>query len=98
MRRRRAQHRIVGVALIGAAIESFAVGGIERRVEIEPRHEVRVADEGRAEGDQIGVALRNRRVGAVSVEAVIGNDDPAEAALGESLAALSWRRCFSAWS
>jgi hypothetical protein len=31
-----AEQRIVGVALIGAAIEGLTVGGIERRVENEP--------------------------------------------------------------
>src|SRR5262245_6167853 len=37
-----AQQRIVGVALVGAAIVGLAVGWRERRVEIEPSHEVRV--------------------------------------------------------
>ena len=49
--------------------------------EIEPGQEVWVADERLAEGDEIGAALRDRLIGALFIEAVIGDDDPAEAAL-----------------
>jgi len=52
-----------------------------RRVEIEPRHEVGVADERLAEGDEIGSALRDGLIGARFIEAVIGDDETAEAAL-----------------
>jgi hypothetical protein len=51
--------------LIRAAIERLAIGGIERRVEIEPDHEVWVTDEGLAEGDEIGAGLSNGLVGAL---------------------------------
>ena len=76
-----AEQRIVGVALVCAAIEGLAVGGIERRVEIEPGYQVGVGDERLAEGDEIGAALCDGFVGACFVEAVIGDDDAAEAAL-----------------
>src|SRR6476469_6618074 len=76
-----AQQRIVGVALIGAAIEGLAVGRRERRVEIEPCHKVGVLNKRLAEGNEIGAALCDGLIGARFIEAVIGDDDAAEAAL-----------------
>ena len=41
----RPQDRIVGVALLRAAIERLAIEGTKRHIEIKPGHKVRVADE-----------------------------------------------------
>src|SRR5687767_14921563 len=51
---------------------------VERRAEIEPDDEVRIADEWLAEGDHVGAALRERLLRALLVEAVIGDDEPSE--------------------
>src|SRR5262245_2503706 len=72
---------MVGVAQFRGAIERIAIGGIERRVEIEPDHEIWITDEGLAKGNEIGAGLSKGLVGALPVKAIIGDDDPAEAAL-----------------
>src|SRR5262249_24357311 len=73
-----AQDRIIGVALLGAAIECLAIEGTERHVEVKPGHKVRVADEGFAERDEFGAPLRDGLVGPPSVETVTGDEEAAE--------------------
>jgi hypothetical protein len=41
---------------------------------VKPGHKVRVADEGPAERDEIDATMRDGLVGAISVEAVVGDD------------------------
>src|SRR5215475_4615161 len=71
-----AQDRIIGVALLGAAIERLAIERTERRVEVKPCHKVRVADEGLAERDEFGPP---------SVEAVIRDEESAEEPLDRKI-------------
>ena len=58
------QGRVVGAALLAAAIKSFAVPGIQRCTELEPGYEIWIADEILAEGDEIGAAMLDRLIGA----------------------------------
>ena len=74
------EYWVVGVTLLSAAIEGLAISGRERGVEQQSDHQVRIGDEGLAEGGEIGAALRDRLARAGFVEAVIGNDDAAEQA------------------
>src|SRR5882672_5135019 len=87
--RDRAQDWIVGVALLRAAIERLAMKGAERRVEVQPGYEVRVADEGLAEGNEISAPLRDSLVGALLVEAVIRDEDSTEEPLDRKI--IKWR-------
>ena len=72
------EYWVVGVTLLSAAIEGLAIGGHNRVIEQQPDHQVRIGDEGLAEGDEIGAALRDRFVRADFVESIIGDDDAAE--------------------
>src|SRR5262249_30014234 len=93
VRRDGSQHWVIRVARLSAAIESVAVGGHERRVEQKTDDEVRVGNEWLAEGDEIGLATRDRGVGAPLVEPIIGDDKPAEYPLKRPV--VEWRDLIS---
>jgi hypothetical protein len=78
VRREGSQHWVISVARLSAAIEGVAVDGHDRRVEQKTDGEVRVGDKRLAEGDKIGLAVRDRCVGPQFVESIIGDDKPAE--------------------
>jgi hypothetical protein len=54
-----AQDRIVRVSLLRASIQRFAIDRHQRRVEEQPYHQVRVGNEGFAEGYEIGASIRD---------------------------------------
>ena len=68
----RAEDGIVGVALLRAAIQGVAMERHQRGVEEQSYHQVRIGDEGLAEGDEIGASLGDGLVGAGLVEAIVG--------------------------
>ena len=76
--RRLAQRRIVGVAGRAVAVEGVAVPRVQRRAEPEAAGQVGIGDEGLAEGDRVGLAGRQRRLGARLVEILVGDIDAAE--------------------
>src|SRR5215467_991925 len=80
-----AQDRIIGVALLGAAIERLAIERTKRHVEVKPCHKVRVADEGLAERDEFGAPLRDGLIRPPSVEAVIRDEESAEEPLDRKI-------------
>ena len=77
MRGRPMEYWVVGVTLLSAAIKGLAIGGHNGGIEQQPDHQVRIGDEGFAEGDEIGTTLRDRLIRAGFVEAIIGDDDAA---------------------
>src|SRR5680860_617895 len=81
IRGNRPEYGIVGVPLLGTAIEGVPVDRHQRRVEEQPCHQVRIGNERLAEGDEIGAAVGDRLVGALLVEAVIGDDYATEQTL-----------------
>ena len=68
----RAENGIVGVALFRAAIQGVAIERHQRGVEEQSYHEVRIGNEGLAEGDEVGAPLGDGFVGAGLVEAIVG--------------------------
>src|ERR1700730_7039161 len=75
-----AQHRIVRVALLRAATQSFPIDWQQRRVEEQSYHQVRIGNEGLAEGYEISASIRDGLVCARLIKAIVGYDDPAEQA------------------
>ena len=69
----RRQERVIGVALLIAAIEGRLVRPIQRRADGEARRQVGVGEERLAEGDEIGGAGGKGHLGADLVVTAIGD-------------------------
>ena len=64
---------IIRVARFLAAIERLAVIRRERKAALQAARQVRIGDEDAAEGDRIGMALRDRGFRGLAGEAAGGN-------------------------
>src|ERR1700760_3928363 len=73
------ERRIVGVSLLGSAVEGGLVGIIQSRVRAQALHEIGVGDEQLAEGDEIGAAGRHRLLRELQRVAVVGDIGALEA-------------------
>ena len=76
VRRDGSQHWVVSVARLSAAIEGVAVDGHDRRVEQKTDGKVRIGDKRLAEGDEIGLAVRDRCVGPPFVYSLLAMTSP----------------------
>jgi hypothetical protein len=72
----RAQYRIVRVALLQASIQSFPIDWHQRRVEEQSYHQVRIGNEGLAEGYEISASIRDGLVCARLIKPLLAMTSP----------------------